>query len=368
MKVTSIIFLFISVAFIIGGLFLMKTGRNAAPNDLAIDGYDYSNDGVITSTVALDEEDITKYAIVLNDCSVVITGNAKDCDFLAPGNAKKSTARLTNFKPNRYMSSVSGKTYTLSDDISIMDYISFDGTGVKFSGVWQTLLSVYNSYKYKNDESKEVVIYISSADQLNQININLTNCELSIRGLAGNYDLNVSGTDSKIEIKDIACSTLSVNGNNTEYSLLNNITTNDLDLTLNGGAVVENKTSRIIAENVTAELDGLDAEINIDFRNLIADVKNGDFSLTTNYAIASYSKNIATKSGSLYINRENIGSSFETDKDAVFDGSIVINSETGNIKMNFGSFILLPEIPDADDPDETDETDDDTADTDIAER
>ena len=343
MKVTSIIFLFISVAFIIGGMFLMKTGRNAAPNDLAIDGYDYSEGGVIASTVALDEEDITKYSIILNDCDVEIIGNAKS-----------SKTELTNFKPNRYMSSVTGKTYNLSDDISIMDYISFDGSGVKFSGVWQTLLSAYNSYKYKSDDTKSVVINIANADDLNQISINLTNCTLRIHDLAGRCDLRISGTDSDIEMANINCSTLVINGNETEYSMLN-INTEEFDLTLDGGDI---KTSRIVADNFVAELDGLDTEIkDIDFRNLSVSVEKGDFSLTTNYDMTSYSRKMITKEGSLYINRVNSGSSFESDKDTEFVGSIVINVERGDISMNFGSFILLPDTPDTEVPDETDNTD-----------
>ena len=326
----------------------MRTGRNAAPNDLAIDGYDYGEDGIITSTVSLDEEDITKYSVILNDCDVEITGKAQS-----------STAELTNFKPNRYISSVTGKTYTLSDDISITDYISFDGSGVKFSGVWQTLLSVYNSRKYKTDDTRSVVISVANPDDLNQISINLTNCTLRIHDLNGRYDLRISGTESDIEMANINCSTIVINGNEAEYSMLN-INTEELDLTLDGGNI---ETSRIVADKFVAELDGLDTEIkDIDFRDLNVTVEKGNFSLTTNYDMTSYSRKMITKEGSLYINRVNSGSSFESDKDTEFVGSIVINVERGDISMNFGSFILLPDVPDTEEPDETENPEEDNAD------
>ena len=339
MKVTSIIFLFISIALIIGGMFLMKLGRNSAPNDIAIDGYDYSNDGVITSNISLDEQEISKYSIILNDCEVEITGKSDT-----------STAVLTNFKPNRYLSSVAGKTYSLSDDISITDYISFDGTGVKFSGVWQTLLSLYNSYKYDNDDTKTVVIKIANASDLNQIKLNLTNCKFRMHDISGSYDLNISGTGSDIELSNINCSTLSINGSDADFSLLN-LTTDEFDLTLNGGDI---QTSRVTAKNVYAELDGLNTELkDIDFRNLDATVEKGDFSITTNYDMTSYSRLMTAKDGTLYINKVNSGSSFESDKDTEFVGSIVINVEKGDIRINFGSLILLPEDPDTDDTDDT---------------
>ena len=78
MKFTSIIFIFISVILIFGGIFSMRYARKLAGDDVLIDGYSWNDDGTNVSSIALDEGEIAKIALTLTDCDIEIaTSNDK---------------------------------------------------------------------------------------------------------------------------------------------------------------------------------------------------------------------------------------------------------------------------------------------------
>ena len=329
MKVTSIIFLFISIAFILGGLFLMREGRKQAPDDLAIDGYEWDEDGVNISEISLAEDDINKYSVVLTDCNVEIYSDEN-----------ASSVKLTNFKPNKYTASVSGKTFTVSDDISITDYISFDGTGVKFAGVWKTLLSEYNSRKFKNTDKKTLRINIADFSELKQITLNLTKCNLRIHDISGEYDLKITASESNIEMTNLSTSLVVLDGNDSFYSMLN-VSTDKFNVTLKKGGL-ESRTitaSSVSVESEEANISLLDAG----FRTLNANITEGDITFSSVYDMSSYARNMVTEEGTLYINEVNTGSSFGSDKDTEYPGTIEIKVGKGLINAKFGKAILLPE-------------------------
>jgi len=348
-KVTSIIFLFVSVALVLGGLFLMRYARNAAPSDTAIDGYAYNEDGSNVSEISFDENEITKYAITLSDCEIEIAGSSGS-----------SYVSLSNFKPNQYKASISGKSLTVSDDISITDYISFDGTGVKFAGIWQTLLSEYHSFRNENNDQKSVTIYIDPDKEINQINLNITNCTLRLHDIKGQCDISITSKESSVELNNIDASMVMLDMTDSDASLLD-ITSDKLSYTLENGSIESMKTT---VNTLTVVSDGLDVDLkDTDFRTLSATVATGNFSINTNYDITSYSRAITTNEGILYINGVEIGSSSTTDKDAEYVGSITINSESGNINVTFGTYILLPEVVEEPDDDGEDGEDSETGET-----
>ena len=349
MKVTSIIFLFISIAFILGGMFLMREGRKQAPNDLAIDGYEWDEDGVNISEISLAEDEINKYSVILSDCNVEIYSDKE-----------ASSVRMTNFKPNKYTASVSGKSFTVSDDISITDYISFDGTGVKFAGVWKTLLSEYNSYKYKNTDKRTLRINIADYSELKQISLNLTGCNLRIHDITGECDLKITATNSNIEMTNLQTSLVVLDGSESVYSMLN-VKTDKFNVTVKKGSL---ESRAITAGSISLESE--EANISLlesGFRTLNANFTEGDLVFETIYDMSSYARKMVSEDGILYINEMNAGSSFSSDEGIEYAGSIEISVGKGLINAKFGKNILLPEKPAEEKPTDDGKTSTDTDDS-----
>ena len=330
MKITSVIFLFVALALVASGVFLMNYARKSAPNDAAIDGYEYGNDGANVLEVSLSENDITKYSMTLTDCDIEIFGNTTS-----------SYATLRNFKPNQYSSSISGKSYTVTDDISIKDYISFDGTGVKFAGVWQSLLSEYYSFRYKNTDRKSVTLYINTEKDLNQISLKLNNCTLRLSDISGECDVSVSASNSLVELNSIDSSLVVLNSVESEFSVMN-ITADTFNLTVNGGTF---GCEGVSAKSATVNSEEIDLTLkNFNSRTLIANVKNGSFKYNTMFDITSFARSIKIKEGEIFLNDVSVGSSSTTDKHDEYVGAIAIEGENANVDITFGTAILLPEV------------------------
>lgn len=201
MKVTSIIFLILSLVLIASGFFLCSYARDKAPNDAAIDGPSIE-DGQILTEIEYSDQNVSRISLNLENCSVTVHGGAKS-----------SYVKLTNFEPNKYIGSVSNKTLTISNVISIGDYLNLDGSGVSFAGVWRTLRSFVLG---DDDAEKSVDIYISDDEDIKQLTINLINSDIQILDVGQKCDITLTGTDSNIELNTLNFSTMTFECTNTD--------------------------------------------------------------------------------------------------------------------------------------------------------
>ncbi len=330
MKFTSIVFLFISIILVFGGIFAMSYARNIAGDDVLIDGYSWSEDGQNTTSMPLDEEELMRITLTLSDCDIIIEEGAEE-----------SFVELTNFKPNAYLCTTSSKALTVSDDISITDYLSFDGSGVKFSGVWQTLYSAYMSRKLSTEDMRRsLVIHMKNTEELKQINLSLSNCTLSMHDISGNGDIKIDASKSNIELSNVTSAILSLDGKNTEYSLLN-INANSFTSELGSGTIdVNGLTSKSIKIDVKEPTITL---TKANFTTFNAKIKKGDLKLSTDYDMTNFARQLETKAGSIIIDGVNSGSSFSSDKDTKYPGSITIEIEEGNADVSYGSLVIVPD-------------------------
>ncbi len=332
MKFTSVIFIFVSIILIFGGAFAMNYARDLAGDDILIDGYSWSKDGSNSVKTAIDESELSQISVTLSNCDVVIAGGEKE-----------SYIELINFKPNTYICSASTKSLTVSDDISITDYLSFDGSGVKFAGVWQTLYSEYNARKYGNEEGKRsVVIHLQSYSELKQINLTLNSCKLRLHDVVGKGDIKISAEKSDIELTNIGATVMVLDGTKTDYSVLN-LKAEKITSALETGSI--NATS-LEGNKITMELGEVTGAISkAVFRSFDLDLEKGNFTLDTDYDMTCFGRDLETKTGTLTINGADSGSSFKSDKNTEYPASIKAEIKEGDLDLKFGSTILLPAEP-----------------------
>lgn len=324
MKITSVIFLILSVVLIFGGLFLCKYARDHAPNDEAIDGPTIE-EGQIFDEINYAEQNVSRIALNLEDCAVTIHGGAKS-----------SYVELTNFEPNKFIGSVTNKTLTVSNNISISDYLNLDGSGVRFTGVWRTLRSYYLA---DDTADKTVDIYLSDDEDIKQLALTVSGADVKILDVSQKCDITLNATNSTVELSSLNFSTMTFDCKETSLSMLR-INADTFNLEMNAGDLT---LQSFAAKNISLDLKDLDVSMNqTDAESYLLKLNNANLNLITSYARSNYTRSMLLDEGEIVFDGELIGSSeFHEMED--LPGRIEATG-TGTIIITFGDLpIVTPE-------------------------
>lgn len=315
----------------IGGYFVCSYARSSAPGDYAIDGNTQVNeDGNVVTEALLTGQTFTLVNINVSDCKIVIHGDAET-----------SSVRLVNFSENSYIASSSEKTLTVSTNISLFDYISFDGSGVAFGGVWKTLRSFF-TYDIKGD--REIHVYIGKDAEISRINISTgENTTLSLSNLNKDCDITVNANNSLVDISGINAAALTVSGSASDITL-GNTTVANFEYSATDTSFISNN---FVSENIAIDtaLSNISL-LNTDFRTLSATIDSGNFAISTKYDRLSYQRKIEISEGEIVVNGISIGQKDESANTTteLLPGSLSVTVTAGSIDMTFGSE-ALPALP-----------------------
>jgi len=343
-KSSSIISIFIALVLIVSGYVLCAKARNSAPSDAAIDGNTLVNeDGMVVTEISLEGQTFSAVNVYAEGCKVEIHGNAE-----------KSSITLINFNENTYIAAASEKVLTVSNKVSLLDYLNFNGTGVKFSGVWKTLRSFLNYDTSKGEQ--EIHVYLAGDADISKINLSCTqNANMRVTDINKDCDIAVSTSDSSLEMSTIVANSLTLAGSGGE------ITLGDATLTsfeyLSSAAKFT--ASGVVAENLTVDTDSSDVSLhNSDFRNVSVDLAEGSLILSTKYDRSNYFRKIEITEGEIIQNGEPIGQKDVSAEELAdkLPGNMSIKVKVGGVDITFGSEILEPlEDPNAPETPETPE-------------
>lgn len=323
MKITSVIFLILSVVLIIGGIFACNYARGLAPNDEAIDGPQIE-DGQIFDEIDYSDQNVSRIALNLENCTVTIHGGAK-----------RSHVSLTNFEPNKYIGSVNNKTLTVSNNISFSDYLNLDGSGVSFAGVWRTLRSFYLA----NDTAEKAVdIYLADDEDIKQLALTVTNADVKILDVSQTCDITLNATGSTVELNSLNFSTMTFTCTETALSMLR-IDAKAFNLEMNAGELT---MMDFAAESVDYTVKDADINLNnANIENLVMKLNNVNMRLSTDYSLNNYNRSILLEDGQIILNGEAIGSSDTFELEGLL-GSIQIEGVKSNVNMLFGETAITP--------------------------
>ncbi len=321
MKMSSWIFLMISALLIVSGFFLCNYARSVAPDDEAIDGYTTSDDGQSLSELDYSELNVSKLTIELEGCQVEIRGGAKE-----------AKVQMIGFRPNSFINAVSNKTLQISNQISLLDYLNFDGTGVSFSGVWQTILSF--THKRDSDQIPKVVVYIPDDISFKQFELSFTDCSVRMLGISGEGDLTMSASKSTLEFNQVSAAMVDISCEESEFSVLNSSFEHWV-FEMNGGNFQSNALK---AEDISITGDeGELTMLNSDFRDFDLKMDNCTITLDTLYTQGSYQRNISVESGDVYLGDLLIGKEDLSPEGETAPGSLMITVTNGKIISQYGS-------------------------------
>ena len=330
MKASSIISIFVSIVLIVSGIGLCMYARAQAPNDAAIDGNTLVNeDGNVVTEVLFTGQTFTTVNINVENCKVEIHGNAET-----------SSVTLINFNENTYVASAGEKVLTVSNKVSLLDYINFSGSGVKFSGVWKTLRS-FLSYDTSVGE-REIHIYIGNDADVSKINVNCSEgSSLRCLDLAKECDISFTAYDSSLELSNINAASLSVAGSGSTISL-GNASVTSFEYSASDTVFT---ASGIVSENLTVDSTASDISLlNCDSRSIVAELDSGKLVFSTKYDRASYFRKINITEGVLLENGLEIGQKDESPAELLETsaGTMTVTVGAGSIDITFGSEILPP--------------------------
>lgn len=320
----------ISALLIVSGLFLCNYGRSKAPDDAAIDGYTTDDNGQSYAELDYSYQRVNKVTLSLKDCKVEIRGGAEEAKL-----------ELIGFKPNSYIGSVTGKTIKVSNQLSIMDYFSFDGSGVSFAGVWRTLKSMTGN---QSDEDPTVILHVPDDQDIQQYSLSFSNCTVSIVNLKGESEYTIDSSNSTIEFNSITSSLADLSCDDSDVSLVN-ATIDHISYALNGGSLVASNLS-------TADISftGEEGDINLidaDFVEFTLKMEECNLNLNTIYTQGSYRRNIKLDKGEIYLGGLLIGNEDVSPEDETIPGKISISMENGKVVMKYGStqLVMEEEVP-----------------------
>lgn len=335
MKMSSWVFLVISGLLIISGIFLCNYARDNAPNDAAIDGYTTSADGQSYTELDYSEQRITN-----------ITLNLKDCEVQLRGGADEAKVELIGFKPNSFIGNVTNKTIKVSNQISILDYFSLDGSGVSFAGVWRTLLSLTT----KQEETEpRVIVHIPEDQSIKQYNLTFTGCNVSVVNITGESEINLVSSNSKIGFNKIDASLLDLTCDDTELSLLST-NADHITCELEGGDMIARD---LVTEDIV--FSGKEGDVNLieaDFIEFEMKMTQCNLTLETKYKQGSYVRKIKIKEGEVFLGSLLLGNEDESAEDTVAPGKITITLDEGKVITKYGDeqLIIEEEVPETSEP------------------
>lgn len=332
MKMSSWIFLLISALLIVSGLFLCNYARSVAPSDEAIDGTYTSEDGQSLSELDYTDMNISTVSLALENCQVEVRGSAKE-----------ASVQMIGFKPNSFINSISNKTLRVSNQISLLDYLNLDGTGVTFSGVWQTLLS-FTREEAEEEEEPKVILNIPDDFDIKQYSFSFTNCSVRLLDIGGESDLTLYSLDSAIEINNVNASLVDFETEESELSIMNTAFTH-FELKSEGG---EFNSNALKSEDIDISGDEGDFKMQkTDFREFRLDMDTCTILLESTYTQGSYLRDIAIEKGDVYLGDLLLGNEDRTPEDETSaPGSLSIALKEGKVTTQYGSEMLKEAVED----------------------
>ncbi len=329
----------ISALLIVSGIFLCNYARNKAPNDSAIDGYTTTDSGQSYTELDYSYQRVNKVTLSLENCKVEIRGGAEE-----------AKVELIGFKPNSFIGSVTGKTIKVSNQLSLLDYFSFDGSGVSFAGVWRTLKSLTGN---QSEDEPTVILHIPDDQDIQQYNLSFTGCTVSVINLKGEGEYSIVSAKSTIEFNAITSSLADLTCDDSEISFVN-ATIDHMTYALNGGSLI---ASNLSTEDIS--FTGKEGDINLiaaDFTEFDLKMEECNLTLNSIYTQGSYRRNIKLKKGDVYIGNLLIGKEDISADDETIPGKITIAIDNGKVITKYGTQPLVIETPETSAPSTSEET------------
>lgn len=328
MKLTSIIFLIISVILIFSGIFLCNYARDNAPNDGAIDGYVVNKNGDTIVEHYFEEGGMSTVTVDLEGCDVQI---------IKGGDA--SYVVMENFLTSRYICAVSGKILTVSNNITLADYINFDGTGVKFGGVWQTLRAMFVD---KGNTDRTVYVYIGEDETIKQINVNATSGTVRLVGFNDGQNVKLSVNDAIVEVDSITAESVVLESLKSDITITNT-SSKSFEGELEKGTF--NVSAAVIDDVVlTSEKTQINL-LSLASKSIEIAATGAQVKLTTPYVITDFIIRATAPDGKIVIGETDMGTSVNTADGESHPGNIKIECIDSGLILGFGETNIPVELP-----------------------
>ena len=274
MKPTSIILLVFSVVLIIFGAFVCSTASGMAEKQ-GIELFYQSTDedgNLITSFKV--ENGIRKISLDLVGTDVNIIGGSEE-----------TRIELVNFKINTFTHNETEDTISISNNTDILSLLNLDGKGEQVLG-----LRHYRNLKNLKTGKTSVNVYVNDRSSLEVLEIEATKGDILAAGSAISADYTISLESGKIELSNCK-----------------NAKKLDLNISVKGDISVHGTN----------------------FAELTAGIEEGNFQLNSVAEASATSYALKTEDGSITVNSENVGSSYNISSPASVT-AVTVNLVKGN--------------------------------------
>ena len=264
MKVSSVIFLVVGLVITITGYILCGVAESMAKDaggyDLLfeynydeegniVNEYEFSKDTIIETDAQGNEDKkraVRKVSLTFTDMEIVVVGGAE-----------RSRIVFQNMSQGSYYYFIRNNVLYATNHFSLTNFLQSEGLG--FDGLRKYL----NTSKY--DGKERVILYIEDADELKQYDFTLTNCDIRLENLNGEYDMRLEAKNSKVIMQNSTTkSTLRLTLDNCNTTL-RGVDYNETLIKGDGGSLTYDDTSisylfryDISSEGGSLNLNGVD--------------------------------------------------------------------------------------------------------------
>ncbi len=192
MRPASIIFLVLSLILIItGSVICSRATREAEADGFNLLERETDEDGNSIRSYPLtkekeDDPEILKLQVKLKGVELTIEGG-QERSYVEVWNRG---AVFNCFKANKVM--------TVSNLLDFADIIESSGSGFEFDGIRK-----YMDFHIFETKKTKVVIYLSNDEPLKQIELQLEDCDATMRGVDSSLDLIAKSTNSRLSLQEI---------------------------------------------------------------------------------------------------------------------------------------------------------------------
>lgn len=302
MKPASIIALIISVMLLVIGFSTCLIAKNMAAANGEMLFSEKQSEGYVNRFSFQENEDVTKIDLKADNASVYIYGQS---------NVEEPYVEIVNFREGYYTATHANQVFSFTEVPDILSMFKFWENGFSFRGMRYIL----NFNNRKTDDEKIIRIYLNnSTGALKILNLEGDNCNVYLEDLS-------NGTDFKINLShgSLTADTLYVTSS---------VQITGEDLTLNVSNVlfsslqIDCTSLQMIAEKVGV------SSADIQFTD-------GKAEITPTQSISQTNCNLTSDNGTIYINGNAVGTSYQQVNRK--GSSWNIRSESGTIAMQNAS-------------------------------
>ncbi len=305
MKPTSVISLIVAVLLVIAGLVTCIIAQNMA-NASGQFLFSEERDDNYVQTVDLNESDISRISLIVEDAQINIIGRAQS-----------SYIEFINYRENYYSLAINNRVLSFDEIPDITSMLKFWENGFSFKG----MRYIFNvNHRVEEDKQKIINIYLTNEKEIKIFDVTGKNCTVNLQNVT-------TGTDYNFVVDN-----LTLNAKNLRTTSVFNVNAGEKESPAKT-AKITMESAMIGSLNIAADQLDMNASIFRATSNATIRFQSGSTELTTVRPISQINFDITNPGGQILIDGESVSSPYIRTTPDTSSDHLIIETENGSVTI-----------------------------------